>query len=60
MKHDWALRVFQRMTLSCCCRCGIVQNALNAESPCKGDVKVAMRAEQVRGGEKGNERQRPQ
>ena len=43
MKHEWQERKFSKITLTCCKRCGIVQNPRNVEKSCKGIVKVEPR-----------------
>lgn len=42
--HEWAEWVFSRRTMVCCNMCGIVRRADDTNKPCKGVVKVALRA----------------
>lgn len=68
-RHDWAKRTFgqsndktrerrgnQPLTLMCCNRCGVVQNLLNKENPCKGFVAVGLRSGESRPQAKGRGR----
>jgi hypothetical protein len=42
--HEWAEWKFASMTLICCNKCGIVRRPDDRNKPCKGVVKVGLRA----------------
>ena len=42
--HEWAKWEFVSMTLVCCNQCGIVRRPDDKNKPCKGKVKVGLRA----------------
>ena len=42
--HVWAEWVFTSRTMICCNKCGLIRRADGTSNPCKGVVKVALRA----------------
>ena len=42
--HEWARWEFTSMTLVCCNLCGIVRRRDDNNKPCKGKVKIGLRA----------------
>ncbi len=41
--HVWADRTIGKLSMTSCNRCGIIRRADGKNSPCKGDVKIALR-----------------
>lgn len=42
--HEWAKWEFTSMTLICCNQCGLVRRPDDKNNPCKGKVKIGLRA----------------
>lgn len=42
-KHQWVVKTFGKITLTCCQKCGIVRNDTSDTRQCKGIVRVELR-----------------